>query len=81
MSSLRFHVSEARFLSFPSRFHRLTRLNTFAASAYDGVDHFFVSRSFTAPTVRFPFPAYRCETRNEAAFAAVIHRKSLTKFG
>ncbi len=81
MSSLRFHVSEARFLSFPSRFHRLTRLNVFAASAYDGVDHFFVSRSFPAPTVRFPFPAYRCETRNEAAFAAVIHRKSLTKFG
>jgi hypothetical protein len=69
MSDLRFHVSGSRFHLFPARFPTLR--------AKEPARFLFVSSPFPCESLRFPFPTYRCETRNEACFAAPSAAKNL----
>jgi len=67
MSDLRFHISGARFRSFPARFLTLrgTRALRFR----------FVSKPFPTDTVRFQFPAYIRATGNEARSRPFLRQK------
>jgi hypothetical protein len=58
MSDLRFHISGARFRSFPARFPALGGIKALRFR--------FVSMPFPTDTVRFQFPAYIRATANEA---------------